>query len=241
MILVPAIDIRDGRAVRLLRGDYEHETIYDADPTEAARRWSGQGARRLHLVDLDGARDGRPANLGAVRAITAAVECPLQFGGGLRDAAAVAAALEAGVDRVVIGTAALSDPDFLQTMLVEHGERVVVAVDARAGMVALEGWTRTSATDAAEAISELSGRGVGRFLFTPIELDGTMEGPGSAQLRRASSATDAAIVYSGGIGSLDDLRALAREAGPNVEGVIVGRALYEQRFTVAEGQAALEP
>ena len=239
MILLPAIDIRDGGAVRLLQGDYERQTAYDPDPAEAARRWSEQGAGYLHLVDLDGAREGRPVNLATVRAITAAAGCPAQLGGGLRDAEAVSAAFKAGVERVVIGTAALRDPAFLEAMLAEHGERIVVAVDARAGKVAVEGWTRTSAVDAAEAIASLSERGVRRFVFTPIELDGTMEGPGSSQLRQAAAATEAAIVYSGGIGTLDDLRTLAREAGSNVEGVIVGRALYENRFTVSEGQAAL--
>ena len=239
MILFPAIDIRNGAAVRLLQGDYERETAYDSDPADAARRWSEQGARYLHLVDLDGAREGRPVNLAAVGAITAAVEGPAQLGGGLRDADAVSAAFDAGVDRVVIGTAALRDPDFLDAMVADHGDRVAVAVDARAGKVAVEGWTRTSTVDATEAISGLSDRGVRRFIFTAIELDGTMEGPSSSELRRMAAATDAAIVYSGGVGSLDDLRALAREAGPNVEGVIVGRALYEGRFSVSEGQAAL--
>jgi phosphoribosylformimino-5-aminoimidazole carboxamide ribotide isomerase len=241
VILYPAIDIRDGRAVRLLQGDYERETAYDADPAEAALRWGRQGAGYLHVVDLDGAREGQPVNLTAVRAITAAVDCPAQLGGGLRDAGSVAAALDAGAERVVIGTAALRDPGFLDEMIASHGERVVVAVDARGGRVSVAGWTQTSAVDAAEAVSGLTARGVRRFVFTPIEVDGTMDGPGTKQLDRVSSATDAAIIYSGGVGSLDDLRALARDCGPNVEGVIVGRALYEERFTVSEGQAALGP
>jgi phosphoribosylformimino-5-aminoimidazole carboxamide ribotide isomerase len=239
VILFAAIDIRAGRAVRLLRGDFERETAYDADPADAARRWSEQGARHIHVVDLDGARAGRPANLAAVRAVAAAARCPTQLGGGLRDADSVAAAFDTGVDRVVIGTAALRDPDFLDAMLAEHGDRIAVAVDARDGIVAVDGWTQSGAVDAAEAIGGLSERGVRRFLFTAIERDGTMEGPGSSELRRVSAATEAAIVYSGGVGSLDDLRALARQAPPNVEGVIVGRALYEGRFTVSEGQAAL--
>ena len=239
MILLPAIDIRGGRAVRLLQGDYERETVYDAEPAEAARRWSEQGARYLHVVDLDGAREGAPANLAAVSAITAAVDCPVQVGGGLRDAESVTAALDAGAERVVIGTAALRDPEFLDRMLAAHGERIVVAVDGRAGRVSVEGWTETSEVPVAEAVAALADRGVHRFVFTPIEVDGTMEGPGSDQLRWVSSATAAAIVYSGGVGSLDDLRSLAREAAANVEGVIVGRALYEGRFEVSEGQSAL--
>ena len=146
MILYPAIDIRGGQAVRLLQGDYERETAYDADPVDAARRWAGDGAEFLHVVDLDGAKAGAPQNLEAVRRIAAAVECPIQVGGGLRDAASVDAVLAAGAARVVIGTAALRDPEFLDRALDAHGERVVVSLDTRGGMVSLAGWTETSET-----------------------------------------------------------------------------------------------
>ncbi len=239
MILYPAIDIRGGKAVRLLQGDYERETAYDADPVDAATRWAADGARFLHVVDLDGAKAGRPENLDTVRRIAAAVDCPIQVGGGLRDAASLSAALEAGAERVVIGTAALRDPEFLDAALAAHGDRVVVSVDARDGKVSLSGWTESSDLDVAVAVAELTGRGVDRFLCTAIEVDGTMEGPALAELARIAAATEAEVIASGGVGELSDLEALAREVPPNVEGAIVGRALYERRFTVAEGQAAL--
>jgi phosphoribosylformimino-5-aminoimidazole carboxamide ribotide isomerase len=239
VILYPAIDIRGGQAVRLLQGDYERETAYDADPVDAARRWAEEGAQFLHVVDLDGARAGRPENLDVVRRIAAAAACPIQVGGGLRDADSVAAVLEAGAERVVIGTAALRDPGFLADMLERHGERVVVSVDARDGKVALAGWTEAGEEGAIEAVAELSSRGVARFLCTAIEVDGTMEGPALGELGRIAATTQAQVIASGGVGALSDLEALAREAAPNVEGAIVGRALYERRFTVAEAKAAL--
>jgi len=239
VILYPAIDIRDGHAVRLLRGDYRQETRYEDEPADAARRWSDDGAEYLHVVDLDGAREGRPVNLDAVRRIVAAAACPVQVGGGLRDGGAVASVLEAGAERVVLGTAALRDPGFLDEMLARHGERIVVAVDARGGKVAVAGWTATSETDATQAVADLSRRGARRLLFTPIEVDGTLEGPAIAELKRIAGSTDAELLYSGGVGQLSDLRSLACLAPPNVTGVIVGRALYERRFTVAEAQATL--
>jgi phosphoribosylformimino-5-aminoimidazole carboxamide ribotide isomerase len=239
VILYPAIDIRDGHAVRLLQGDYERETAYDADPVDAATRWAGEGAQFLHVVDLDGAKAGEPRNLEVVRRIAAAVECPLQVGGGLRDADAVAAVLGAGAERVVLGTAALRDPEFLEGMLELHGERVVVSVDARDGKVALEGWTEAGEEGVVEAVAALSSRGVARFLCTAIEVDGTMRGPALGELARIAAATDARVIASGGVGELAHLEALARDAAPNVEGAIVGRALYERRFTVASGNAAL--
>jgi phosphoribosylformimino-5-aminoimidazole carboxamide ribotide isomerase len=240
VILYPAIDIRGGSAVRLTQGDYERETRYDADPVDAARRWVEGGARFLHVVDLDGARAGATQNLEILRRLTESVDCPVQFGGGLRDPDAVRAALDAGAERVVIGTAALRDPNFLQQTVDAHGDRVVVSVDARDGMVSLAGWTESSDVVVSSAVSDLSERGVSKFLCTAIEVDGTMEGPRLDELNRVASATEATLIASGGVGALADLEALAREAAPNVEGIIVGRALYEERFTVAEGNAALE-
>lgn len=234
MILYPAIDIRDGQAVRLLRGDYARETVYDADPAEAARRWAGEGAEALHVVDLDGARTGEPQNLDAVRRIAAAVDCPIQVGGGLRTDESVAAVFESGAERAVIGTAALGDPDFLQVMINAYADRIVVSVDARDGKAMLAGWTESSEIDAADAVANLSRHGVARLLCTAIEVDGTMEGPALVQLNAIAAATEAKLIASGGVGQLSHLEALAREAAPNVEGVIVGRALYERRFSVAE-------
>jgi phosphoribosylformimino-5-aminoimidazole carboxamide ribotide isomerase len=241
VILYPAIDIRGGQAVRLLQGDYERETAYDADPADAARRWAEEGAEFLHVVDLDAAKAGEPRNLDAVRRIAAAVECPVQVGGGLRDEAAVAAVLEAGAERVVIGTAALRDPEFLDRVLAVHGGRVVVSVDAKQGRVALQGWTEASEKGVVEAVAELSSRGASRFLCTAIEVDGTMEGPALGELGEIAAATEAQVIASGGVGDLSDLERLAELAAktPNLEGAIVGRALYERRFTVTEAIAAL--
>jgi phosphoribosylformimino-5-aminoimidazole carboxamide ribotide isomerase len=239
VILYPAIDIRGGQAVRLLQGDYARETVYDADPAEAARRWAEEGAEILHVVDLDGARAGEPRNLEAVARIAAAVECPIQVGGGLRDDESVAAVLEAGAARAVIGTAAIRDPEFLQTMVNAHADQIVVSVDTRGGQVSLSGWTEASGLDVAVVIPELTQRGVARFLCTAIEVDGTMEGPAIDQLNEIAAVTDAQVIASGGVGKLADLELLASEAAPNIEGAIVGRALYERKFSVAEGIAAL--
>jgi phosphoribosylformimino-5-aminoimidazole carboxamide ribotide isomerase len=243
VILYPAIDIRDGHAVRLTRGDYGRETVYDDEPLDAARRWLEQGARALHVVDLDGARSGSPQNLDHVRRIAAESPVPVQVGGGLRDTVSVAAALDAGADRVVLGTAALAEPQLVAALADEQSERIVVGVDARSGRVAVEGWERETGATPAQTVTDLATRGVRMFVYTPVEVDGTLEGPGTEDLEEvaaAAAAADAALIYSGGVGSVDDLRRL-RELGLGaLEGVIVGRALYEGRFTVAEGQGALD-
>jgi phosphoribosylformimino-5-aminoimidazole carboxamide ribotide isomerase len=241
VILYPAIDIRGGGAVRLTQGDYTRETAYDADPADAAKRWADEGAELLHVVDLDGAKSGEPQNLDAIERIAASVPCPIQVGGGLRDAESVGAVLAAGAARVVIGTAALKDPEFLDAMLEAHGERVVVSVDARDRQVALQGWTEVGREGAVEVIEALTRRGVARFLCTAIEVDGTMEGPAIEQLKAIASASSSQIIASGGVGTLAHLESLASQSPANVEGVIVGRALYERRFTVAEAIAALQP
>jgi phosphoribosylformimino-5-aminoimidazole carboxamide ribotide isomerase len=240
VILYPAIDIRGGQAVRLLQGDYERETAYDADPVDAASRWAAEGADYLHVVDLDGAKAGEPQNLDTVRRIAAAVGCPIQVGGGLRNPDSVSAVLEAGAERVVIGTAALRDPQFLDACVDSHGERVVISVDTRDGKVSLAGWTETSDLEAPAAVAQLSERGVRRFLCTAIEVDGTMKGPAVDQLNQIAAATSGQVIASGGVGTLSHLKDLARDAAPNIEGAIVGKALYEKKFTVAEGIAALK-
>lgn len=240
MILYPAIDIRGGRAVRLVQGDYERETAFDDDPVTAARRWEADGARWLHVVDLDGARAGEPANLEQVRRIGAAVEIPIQLGGGLRDSGKVEQAFSAGIERVVLGTAAVRDPELVAAIASAHGERVVAALDSRGGKVAAEGWTEASELTPPELAEALGERGVERFLYTPVEVDGMMEGPELETLRELAAATEAEIIYSGGVGTLDDLRTLAALGISNLGGVIVGRALYEKRFSVSEGQAALD-
>jgi phosphoribosylformimino-5-aminoimidazole carboxamide ribotide isomerase len=240
LILYPAIDIRDGKAVRLAQGDYDRETSYDDDPVVAARRWADGGARWLHVVDLDGARAGEPVNLDHVRRIVAVVGVPVQLGGGLRDSKTVEEAFSAGVERIVLGTAAVRDPDFAGALAAVHGERVVASVDSRSGRVAAEGWTESSELETREVVAALGKRGIRRFVYTPVEVDGLMEGPDLASLREVAAATDGELIYSGGVGSLDDLRAIAELGLDNVEGVIVGRALYEECFGIAEAQAALD-
>ncbi len=241
MILFPAIDIRDGKAVRLIQGDYERETRYDDDPVVAARRWAEGGARWLHVVDLDGARAGEPVNLEQVRRIVAAVNVPVQLGGGLRDSKKVEEAISSGAERVVLGTAAVRDPEMAEAIASVHGDRVVVSVDSRSGKVATEGWTVESELGTIDVIAELTRRGLSRFVYTPVEVDGLMEGPDLESLGEVARATDGRVIYSGGVGTLDDLRAVSGLGLDNVEGVIVGRALYEQRFTIAEARTALEP
>jgi phosphoribosylformimino-5-aminoimidazole carboxamide ribotide isomerase len=239
LILYPAIDIREGRAVRLIQGDYERETAYDDDPVVAARRWVDGGARWLHVVDLDGAKAGEPVNLDHLRRIVAAVDVPVQLGGGLRDSKKVEEAISAGAERVVLGTAAVRDPELAAAIAAAHGDRVVVSVDSRSGKVAAEGWTESSDLETAEVVTALTERGVRRFVFTPVEVDGLMEGPDLDSLREVAKETDGELIYSGGVGSLDHLRALAELGLGNLGGVIVGRALYEGHFSIAEAQTAL--
>lgn len=240
MILYPAIDILDGKAVRLLKGEYDQQTRYFEDPADAARAWADGGAEWIHVVDLDGARSGEPVNLERIQSIAAAVDCPIEVGGGIRDLESAGRILDAGAARVVVGTAAMRDPEFLEALIAERGsEQVVVGIDARAGQVSLAGWTESSGVDVADAAAELTRQGVERFLFTPIEVDGTMEGPNIPELIRVAAATTASVIASGGVGNLGHLEDLAARAPANVEGVIVGKALFEGKFTVQEGIEAL--
>jgi phosphoribosylformimino-5-aminoimidazole carboxamide ribotide isomerase len=241
MILVPAIDIRAGQAVRLEKGEFDSETVYDADPVDAARRWVAAGARAVHVVDLDGARSGQPVNLAHIRRIVAEVNVPVQVGGGLRTIDAVHDAIKAGATRIVLGTAAYSDLDLLDAALAEYGERVVVSVDARDGRLAASGWAEQTEIPAEPVIARLGDRGVRRFVYSSIERDGTLTGPDIEGARRIAQAVRGTFQYSGGVSSVADLEALAALRQVNLGGVIVGKALYERRFTVAEGQAALDP
>jgi phosphoribosylformimino-5-aminoimidazole carboxamide ribotide isomerase len=240
MILLPAIDILDGKAVRLAQGSFEERTEYDDDPLEAARRWVSEGARSLHVVDLDGARSGAPVNLEHIRRITGEVDVPVQVGGGLRTIEAVRDAIQAGANRAVLGTAAYEDVDLLDTAVAEFHDRVVVSVDARAGKLAGAGWTDQTDIPIEAVIEGMTARGVRRFVYSSIERDGMLAGPDLDGAKRVSDAVRGTYVYSGGVASLEDLDALAQLRQVNLAGVIVGKALYERRFSVAEGQAALE-
>jgi phosphoribosylformimino-5-aminoimidazole carboxamide ribotide isomerase len=240
MILLPAIDILGGQAVRLAQGDYDQQTVYDADPVEAARRWQQAGARALHVVDLDGARGGEPANLEHVRRIVEATRLPVQLGGGLRSLPAAEQALEAGATRLVLGTAALRDVDLLDETLARWPDRVVVSLDAREGRLATAGWTEELDVPVEKVIAQLAMRGVRRFVYSSIERDGVLAGPDLDAARRVAQVVRGSFVYSGGIASLEDLEALRALRQVNLAGVIVGKALYEGRFGVGDAQRVLD-
>ena len=240
MILYPAIDIAGGKAVRLVQGDFDAQTVYGDDPLQAARAWVDAGARFLHVVDLDGARIGTPQNLHHLERIAGELGVPVQYGGGLRSPEAVADALGAGARRVLLGTAAINDMAFLDEVVATHAEHVVVSIDTRGGFVATAGWTHTSEAPAEQVIERLQDRGVEMFVFTDVDRDGMLEGPDLDGVRRLAAVVRGRLLCSGGIATRDDLVALAALRQANLAGVIVGKALYERRFTVAEGQAALE-
>jgi phosphoribosylformimino-5-aminoimidazole carboxamide ribotide isomerase len=240
MILLPAIDIIDGKAVRLLRGDFSQQTDYDPDPLDAAKRWVDAGARALHVVDLDGARTGLPANVEHIARIASTLGVPVQVGGGLRSLESVRAVVDSGAARVILGTAAFRDPIFLQQAVASYGERVVVSIDARAGRVAAAGWTEDTDLTVEDALIDLQRRGVGSFVYSDIERDGMLRGPDLDGARAFAARLEGSFVYSGGIAELADLRALAELREPKLSGVIVGKAIYERRFGVGEAQALLD-
>lgn len=240
MILYPAIDILGGQAVRLRQGHFDDSTVYHDDPVDAARSWVDAGARFLHIVDLDGAKEGRPVSIEHLRRIVSEVGVPVQYGGGLRSIGAVRDALRAGAERAIVGTAAFRDVDFLDEILTAFGSRIVVSVDVRGGNVATAGWTQTTQMPAVDAIGRLNDRGVRSFIYTDADRDGMLNGPDLDDVRAVADAVRGRFIYSGGIGSLEHLRALRDLRQVNLAGVIAGKALYEGAFTVAEGQAALD-
>ena len=239
MILYPAIDIADGKAVRLVQGDFDAQTVYADSPLQAARAWVEAGARYLHVVDLDGARTGAPQNLHQLERVVTELGVPVQYGGGLRRVDAVADAIAAGASRAILGTAAFRDVDFLDEVIARFGERIVVSVDTRGGFVSTAGWTQTTELPADAVIERMQDRGVRRFVFTNVDKDGLLGGPDLDEVRRIAAIVRGRFMYSGGIGRREDLEALAALRQVNLSGVIVGKALYARRFTVAEGIAAL--
>ena len=240
MKLYPAIDMLDGKAVRLVKGDFEAKKVYDEDPLSAARGWVAAGARFLHVVDLDGARAGAPVNIDHLERIVSNLGVPVQFGGGLRSLAAIQEAIEAGAERVILGTAAFTDPTLLESALERWPGRVLVSVDVRGGHVATAGWTETSETSGEQVIGQLWERGAGELVYTNVDRDGMLEGPDLEEVARVAEVVPGSFVYSGGIGALTDLEGLAALKAPTLAGVIVGKALYERRFTVAEARAVLD-
>ncbi len=240
MRLYPAIDILDGTAVRLVKGDFDARQTYASDPLSAASAFAEAGAEALHVVDLDGARAGEPVNLDHLSRIATELQLPVQYGGGLRSRDAIDRALAAGATRVILGTAALRDPELLREALAAHGpERVLVSVDARGGMATSAGWTETETRTAAEVIEALTGDGVGGIVYTDVDRDGMLEGPDLDTVRELASSTAASLIYSGGIGRIEDLEGLAGLRLQSLTGVIVGKALYERRFTVPQAKEAL--
>lgn len=234
MQLYPAIDIRGGRAVRLLKGDFAAETAYDADPLDAAQRWVDGGATWLHVVDLDGAKDGAQANAAHLERI-AALGVPVQTGGGLRSAEAVQAAFERGVQRVILGTAALETPELVDELVAAHGgDRIVVSLDAKGGFVTTRGWVHTTEQRVVDVATELAAKGIQRIVFTDVNRDGMGEGTDLAGMRELLALDAVDVIASGGIGQLSDIQALVDLEHPRLDGVIVGKALYEQNFTVPE-------
>lgn len=240
MKLFCAVDIRGGRCVRLRQGDYRAETVYDDDPVARAVQMEADGAGWIHVVDLDGARTGRPENAAVVASIAAAVSVPVQAGGGVRTAETAEMWFAAGVERVVLGTAALQAPELVRDLAGDH--RVAVGLDARAGEVATDGWLQASGQPVLDVARSFADVGVDAFVVTDIGRDGTLEGPDIDGLASVLDATSVDVIASGGVGQLDDLRALAgleSSAGRRLSGVIVGTALYEGRFTVDRATAAI--
>ena len=234
--VIPAIDVQDGEVVQLVQGQRGTERRY-GDPETAAERWIEAGASALHLVDLDGAFEGRRANADAIAAVVEAVDVPVQLGGGIRTAEEARALLDGGIDRVILGTAAMASPALVETLGAEYPDRIVVSLDAKAGEVVVEGWTAGTGIDPVEAASRFADRGAGAILFTDVDVEGQLAGVSTDRIAAMADAVSIPIVASGGVASVDDLRALG-DAG--ADAVVVGTALYEGRFSLREAQQALD-
>ncbi len=236
MEIIPAIDLRGGNCVRLYQGDYEQETVFSDDPLAVAERWQAEGGQRLHIVDLDGAHSGNPANLAAITAITRRLTIPVQVGGGVRSADTAAGLFDAGAARVVVGTAAVSNPELVEELCRRFGsERVVVALDARDGLVAIRGWTETSAITATDLAHRMADLGVIRLLYTDISRDGTLEEPNYAATAALVQDSGLAVLSAGGVGAAEHV---ANLVPTGAEAAIIGRALYTGDITIADAVAA---
>ena len=236
MEVIPAIDLKEGRCVRLLQGDFDKETVFSTDPGAVARRWEQAGAPRIHVVDLEGAASGQPENAKAVARILESVNVPVQLGGGVRNMQTLEDWLSQGVQRVVLGTAAVEDPDFLQEALRIHRDRIIIGIDARDGRVAASGWKRTTEVDAIDLIGRVKGLGGQRIIYTDISRDGMLSGPNLESVHQVVSKSAVSVIASGGVSTIEHLRSL-RDLG--VEGALVGRALYTGDVNLREAiQAA---
>lgn len=237
MLIIPAIDLKDGRCVRLFQGEMDKETVYFEDPVDAAKRWLAEGASLIHIVDLNGAVEGRPVHTKEVAAICRLSGLSAELGGGLRSMEAVKAALDLGVSRVVIGTAAF-DADFLQDLCGRFPGKVVVGIDARQGKVAVKGWLETTSMNAVELAKRCESDGAARIIYTDISRDGTREGVNVDETLKIARAVKIPVIASGGVSTLDDVRKLLPLEKEGVEGLIVGRALYAGAFTFVDALAA---
>jgi len=235
MEIWPAIDLRGGQCVRLQQGDYNRETVFGDDPVAVARGFVADGGRHLHLVDLDGARDGKLVNLEVVRAIVKAVDIPCELGGGVRDESAIRTLLEAGLSRVVVGTKALREPEWFREMCHKFPNRLALGIDARGGMVATHGWLETSDVSAVAMARQFSDEPIAALIYTDIATDGMLQGPNLAAMSEMAAAVSLPVIASGGVSSAVDV---ARLTETGVAGVIIGRALYENRITLPEALAA---
>lgn len=233
MQIIPAIDLRGGRCVRLQQGDYDRETVFGDDPAATAAHWQSEGAARIHLVDLDGAMLGRPVNVDSVREILVRVDVPCQLGGGVRDDETVEIWLAAGLDRVIIGTRALKDPPWFQKLVERHPGRIVLGLDARNGRVATEGWLDVSSVEAASLAEQFDALPLAAVVYTDIACDGMLQGPNLSATEALVRRLRTPVIASGGVGSLDDVGRLATLP---IAGCIVGRALYEGRFRLSEAR-----
>jgi phosphoribosylformimino-5-aminoimidazole carboxamide ribotide isomerase len=239
MEILPAIDLLDGRCVRLYQGDYQQSQIYHENPVEVARQWADQGATRLHLVDLDGAKVGKPVNLAAIEAIIRAVDIPVQVGGGLRDRASVIKLLEIGVGRVILGTVAVEQPELVGNLCQEFPQQIVVGIDARNGKVATRGWLETSTVEATDLAQQMEKLGAAAIIYTDIHRDGTLVGPNLEALREIAAPLEIPVIASGGVSALRDLLSLLSLEPLGVKGVIVGKALYTGDVDLKEAISAV--
>ena len=237
MNIIPAIDIKDGKCVRLYQGDFARMTVYDNDPAAVARRWADQGAQMIHVVDLDGAREGHPVNTDVILSIVQSVPVPIQIGGGLRDEKAVLAALSLGVARVVLGTAAVQQPDLIARLIERYGDEIAIGVDARDGIVATDGWTAQSQVTATALVDHMATLGVRHIIYTDIARDGTLSEPNFGAIGALVRPGGPAIIASGGVGQLAHIERLT---GLGVESVIVGKALYTGDIRLADAIAATQ-
>ncbi len=237
MLIIPAIDIKDGKVVRLWQGDFSKATVYSENPLEMAVFWEKEGAQFLHLVDLDGALEGRPRNLEFIREICSLIKVPVQAGGGLRRKTDVSDLLSGGVERIIIGTRACEDIGWLAELVKEFPQRIVVSLDIKEGFLFTDGWTRKTSIKAEEFVGELKSIGLELFIFTDVERDGTLKGLYLDYIHRILSLAKIRIILAGGIGSLEDIKLLKPLAEEGLSGVIVGRALYEKKFSLKEAMA----